>query len=277
MFSSPAGPDSSAPTSRICSPSPATSRSPSTGSCPPLTARTTTTRTTTVRTTPVRTGWSAVTSPTTRWSGTCCPGWTPSATRRRSWGTGSTPPTCRPTPSTTTTAPRCCWPPCTKRACRGWCWPRRWSSTARAGTCARNTATSNPRPGPARTWRRASTTRGAPGAGESRSPGRSVRTPRSARAASTRPPSWRRNTWRRRGRGRPAAPCGHCGTTTSTGPGCRRTPRTPGSPRCSGRRCAGARRPRCWRTGASAGTSCTSPTSPGRTCSPCAPRPTRAR
>ena len=55
---------------------------------------------------------------------------------------------------------------------------------------------------------------------------------------------------------------GRCATTTSTGRGCRATPRTPASPRSSGPRSSGARRRGCWRTAASGATSSTSPTWP---------------
>ena len=80
------------------------------------------------------------------------------------------------------------------------------------------------------------------------SPGSSPRTPRSTRAAPTPPPRLPRSTWSRRGRGRPAARRGRCATTTSTGRGCRATPRTRASRRSSGRRWSGARRRGCWRT-----------------------------
>ena len=38
--------------------------------------------------------------------------------------------------TTTTTRPRCCWPRCTPPVSNGWCWRVRWWSTARGGTGA---------------------------------------------------------------------------------------------------------------------------------------------
>ncbi len=67
------------------------------------------------------------------------------------------------------------------------------------------------------------------------------------------------------GPGRSAARSRRCGITTSTGRGCRRTPRTPASPRSSVPNWPPAARRGCSRTAGSAGTSSTSTTSPGPT------------
>ena len=60
-----------------------------------------------------------------------------------------------------------------------------------------------------------------------------------------------------------------CATTTCTAPGCRGTPHTRAWPRSSAPAWRTACRRGCSRTAASAATSCTSATWPGRTCWPC--------
>ena len=95
-----------------------------------------------------------------------------------------------------------------------------------------------------------------------------ARTGHRGRAASTRATRMRRRRSRRstspgRGPGRPTGSRSRCGSTTSTDPGCRATPRTPAWPPDSSPASTAARRPRSSRTAASDGTSSTSRTSPG--------------
>ena len=118
-------------------------------------------------------------------------------------GRGRTPPTRRPTAATTTTAPRCCSPRCSPRAANGWCWRRRWWSTGRAATTAREHGAGRPAAAHARRPRRRGVRAPLPGAAASRSSGGwSVRTRRCGRAACTRPARPRRSITRWRGRRR---------------------------------------------------------------------------
>ncbi len=96
--------------------------------------------------------------------------------------------------------------------------------------------------------------RTAPGAGR-------ARTRRPIRATSTPRPSSPRSIWPPPGRAPPAAGPSRCATTTSTGPGCRATPRTRAWRRSSAPRWPGARHRWSTRTAASGGTSSTSATS----------------
>ena len=99
----------------------------------------------------------------------------------------------------------------------------------------------------------------------------STRTPGSIHAAATPPASSPRSTTRRRGCDRPTPQRWRCATTTSTARACRGTRPTRASRRCSAPRSSAASRRRCSRTVARCATSCTWPTSPAPTSSPCGP------
>ena len=77
---------------------------------------------------------------------------------------------------------------------------------------------------------RAGSSRAARAAAATWSPGSSARTRRSTRAAPTPPPRSPRSTWSAAWARQTGGAAWRCATTTSTGRGCRATPRTPASP-----------------------------------------------
>ena len=108
-----------------------------------------------------------------------------------------------------------------------------------------------------------------PRCGATSTPRRSARTRRPTRATCTRRPSSTRSTSPSRSPARPGCRSPRCATTTSTGRGCRATPRTPASPRSSPTPWPRAARLASSRTAASCATSSTCATSREPTCWRC--------
>ena len=188
--------------------------------------------------------------------------------RRRSWGLGWTPPTRRPTAATTTSPPRCYSRRCSRRAAGGWCWPRRWWSTGRAATNARNTVSSIRFRAREPTSTAASSSTAARSADSRWGGGWSTRTHPFGRAVCTRRARPRRSTTRWHGRSRPADRWSRCAITMSMGRACRATPRIRGwrpssAPSSKRATCQGFSK-----TAGRCGTSFTSTTSPRPTSRP---------
>ena len=164
---------------------------------------------------------------------------------------------------TTTSAPRCsCGRSRAGASAGGSCWRRAWSSTARAATAAPTHGPVRPRAAPRRRPRRRPVRAALPALRRARwRPRRSARTRRPTRATCTRRRSSTRSISPPPSRARPACRSPRCATTTSTGRGCRATPRTPASRRSSPARWPPGARRGSSRTAASCATSSTCATS----------------